>query len=933
MAYTITLTDGTVFATIPDGTLNTASSLVLLGKNYAGYGEFVAQNFIRDLENSACNATTGTSFQPTQINSPITGQIWYNKTNGVMCVYNGSVWKNVSAVRASATQPTQNVAGDLWFDTTDQQLKVHNGVSYLLVGPPASASQGTSGAVVATVQDTIGTPGGHVVVLLYSDNDVVATISRDAAFTPSPAIPGFATINPGVQLSTAITNNFFRGTATNAQLLDSLDSEQFLRSDANDSTTGTLSILNDVGLRVGVGQDAVLSVNPVDNEVRLSNQTNSADLALQVNVSGSNTIVMRADGSTGTVTFPAGIVAVPSGVVTATTFVGNVLGNVDGTVTAPGANTQVLFNNSGVIGASTNFTANAGTGAFTAAGTIAGGNLSTSGTVGVGGALTVNTAGAAATAIASGAANATGNIGSSTNSFNTVFANTFQGTATQAITATTAGSVSGTVAIANGGTGQTTRDAALNALLPAQDGSVANYFLRTDGAGLVTWEAAATGGVANVASGGTGRSTLTANNVLIGNGTDPVNLVAPGNVGNVLTSTGTSWTTSLGGNVNGSGSSTDFYVARFNGISGRGIADSAGTDVLMANGIRIGRGGGGVNVGPPGTGSASNLVVGQSNALASLTTGADNVAIGVTSLLYLTTGSNNTGVGPLVMAGLTTGSDNTALGDRALIGELGTAGSSGLFTGSGNTGIGKLAGARINTGVDNTFCGKNSGIDLTSGNYNAFYGAITGYTVDTGTYNTALGSYSMISGSNTTNSTCVGSFSAVSGDNQVQLGDSQTTTYVYGSVQNRSDQRDKTDIRDTELGLSFITALRPRDFRWDMREDYRTDPPRVEDFEDIEQFRQALSTWKANSNLTVIEHDGTHRRTRYHHGLIAQEVKSVMDTMGVDFGGYQDHTVKDGSDVLSIGYTELIAPMIRAIQELTDRLAAAEAEIDRLKNS
>lgn len=44
-----------------------------------------------------------------------------------------------------------------------------------------------------------------------------------------------------------------------------------------------------------------------------------------------------------------------------------------------------------------------------------------------------------------------------------------------------------------------------------------------------------------VASGGTGRATLTANSVVLGNGTTAVNLVAPGTANNVLTSNGTTW--------------------------------------------------------------------------------------------------------------------------------------------------------------------------------------------------------------------------------------------------------------------------------------------------------------------------------------------------------------------------------------------------------
>jgi microcystin-dependent protein len=45
-----------------------------------------------------------------------------------------------------------------------------------------------------------------------------------------------------------------------------------------------------------------------------------------------------------------------------------------------------------------------------------------------------------------------------------------------------------------------------------------------------------------VASGGTGLATLTANNVILGNGTSTPSFVAPGTSGNLLTSNGTTWT-------------------------------------------------------------------------------------------------------------------------------------------------------------------------------------------------------------------------------------------------------------------------------------------------------------------------------------------------------------------------------------------------------
>lgn len=64
------------------------------------------------------------------------------------------------------------------------------------------------------------------------------------------------------------------------------------------------------------------------------------------------------------------------------------------------------------------------------------------------------------------------------------------------------------------------------------------------GTGSTTGVNLATGatGTLGVANGGTGATSLTANNVLLGNGTSAVQVVAPGSSGNVLTSNGTTWT-------------------------------------------------------------------------------------------------------------------------------------------------------------------------------------------------------------------------------------------------------------------------------------------------------------------------------------------------------------------------------------------------------
>jgi len=298
----------------------------------------------------------------------------------------------------------------------------------------------------------------------------------------------------------------------------------------------------------------------------------------------------------------------------------------------------------------------------------------------------------------------------------------------------------------------------------------------------------------------------------------------------------------------------------------------------LINGLTVGRGGGNIS---------SNTTIGLSS-LFSNTSGNENIAIGLNSMRFNSTGYKNTALGVATLENTTTGFSNTAIGYAALYNNT---------EGSFNVGVGQ---------------------------------------------NTLLGV--------TTQYGCValGVNADVTGNLQVQLGDSATTTYAYGAVQNRSDIRDKADVRDTELGLEFVNALRPVDFKWDMREDYRPEAPEsvakptelkddateeekakyAQELAAYNAYKVELDKWLEDVKLANITHDGSKKRNRFHHGLIAQEVKSVLDAKGIDFGGFQDHSVKGGEDVLSIGYVELIAPMLKAIQELSAEVASLKAQLN-----
>jgi hypothetical protein len=357
MAYTINLTDGTVFATISDGTINTSSSMILVGKNYAGYGEFLDENFIHLLENGS--NTTAPS-------SPLTGQLWWDKTNNLLKVYNGTIFKTISAATSSASQPSSNVTGDLWYDTTNQQLKVYTGASFLVVGPGYSSAQGTSGAIPETILNNVGAT--RYITSLYVNNVRVAIVYDGASFTPEAALlVAFPTIFPGVTLSSSVSGAVFAGSATNAQLLDSLDSSQFMRSDTNTATTGVLRVQNNTGLFVGVAN--VFNVNTTTTDANIKSNISGGNLIIQANVSGTTFNVATALGASGTFAIANGATVGTTMTVTGNSSGGNLTtsGQVSATGNVTGGNviTAAL-----VQGATLSATANVQAGNLRTAGQV-----------------------------------------------------------------------------------------------------------------------------------------------------------------------------------------------------------------------------------------------------------------------------------------------------------------------------------------------------------------------------------------------------------------------------------------------------------------------------------------------------------------------------------------------------------------------------------
>ena len=306
MPYTLRKTNGTTLAIIQDGAIETSTDLTFVGKNYAGYGQTVNENFLQLLENFAGPKTPG---------KPITGQLYFDTGVLKLKVFDGSRFKSLTITDTDNKRPSDLRLGDQWFDPIDQKLYVYNGQDFVMIGPEKTASALQSQIAGILVQDNIGSSYTILQSSVGSGPGTMTSVFSPNAFTPNSqsslvtdqyfanvargiTLPGTSVVS-GTKDTTIVgalpsKNNqwVFFGAAGSAWGLlerDALgdnvfyDSKNYIRRDEFASFSGSLTINSNDGVTIGLGQVIRLNVESAIG----NNQANLTNLqSANVNING-----------------------------------------------------------------------------------------------------------------------------------------------------------------------------------------------------------------------------------------------------------------------------------------------------------------------------------------------------------------------------------------------------------------------------------------------------------------------------------------------------------------------------------------------------------------------------------------------------------------------------------------------------------------------
>jgi hypothetical protein len=312
-----------------------------------------------------------------------------------------------------------------------------------------------------------------------------------------------------------------------------------------------------------------------------------------------------------------------------------------------------------------------------------------------------------------------------------------------------------------------------------------------------------------------------------------------------------------------------------------------------------------------------------------------NTAIGQLAGCANTSGQQNTSVGHYAGRAITTPYQNNAFGFKALCSQTTgcrqiAIGACAMYNYNGNASIGigfraKTATASCSIAIGayakaygnrSVAIGHNADADVNTDTV-----LIGSNTVSNGNNNVVIG-YGACAGGCC--SIAIGYKAKTSDNNQISIGSNFSNTYAAGTItmgntSNNvynciyvdwtycSDRNEKTNIQALpyNFGLPFIKKLRPVKFNWDIREKY------------VEK-----------CGFEFGQKDGTLAQEKENYGLIAQELEQVLQELNLRFDGLTKNDKR-----YHLASTNLLAPLVKSIQQLSAKLDTIKERLTTLENN
>jgi hypothetical protein len=146
-----------------------------------------------------------------------------------------------------------------------------------------------------------------------------------------------------------------------------------------------------------------------------------------------------------------------------------------------------------------------------------------------------------------------------------------------------------------------------------------------------------------------------------------------------------------------------------------------------------------------------------------------------------------------------------------------------------------------------------------------------------------------------------------------------------GTIQT-SDEREKTNITPSSLGLNFINALNPVSYKWISGSNKTINQEYIDEDGNVIPEGEPIPPNARPGKIITESVPGK----RTHWGLLAQEVKTVCDEANVDFGGWILTDTNNPDSQQGLRYDQFIAPMIKAMQELSAKVVELETKLSKL---